>query len=45
MELSDCIRDYIKACNNDNVGMKSAYLCYFMIIPYILTFLLLFMNT
>ena len=26
MDLSNCNVDYIKTCNNDNVGMKSAYL-------------------
>ena len=26
MDLSNCNIDYIKTCNNDNIGMKSAYL-------------------
>ena len=26
MDLSSCYIDYIKTCNNDNIGMKSAYL-------------------
>ena len=25
--MSNCNIDYIKTCNNDNIGMKSAYLC------------------
>ena len=27
MDLSNCIIDDIKICINDNIGMKSAYLC------------------
>ena len=30
MDLSNCIIDYIKTYNNDNIGMKSAYL-YFLL--------------
>ena len=26
MDLSNCTIDYIKTCNNDNIGMKLAYL-------------------
>ena len=26
MDLSNCTIDYIKTCNNDNIGIKSAYL-------------------
>ena len=26
MDLSDCNIEYIKTCNNDNIGLKSAYL-------------------
>ena len=26
--MSNCNIDYIKTCNNDNIGMKSAYLYY-----------------
>ena len=26
MDLSNCNIDYIKTCNNDNIGMKSAYI-------------------
>ena len=26
MDLSNCTIDYINTCNNDNIGMKSAYL-------------------
>ena len=26
MDLSNCKFDYIKTCNNDNIGMESAYL-------------------
>ena len=41
MDLSNCSIDYIKACNNDNIVMKSAYLMTFL---YILAFLLMFLN-
>ena len=32
MDLSNCSIDYIKTCNNANIGMKSAYL-YFNDLP------------
>ena len=44
MDLSNCNIDYIKTCNNDNIGMKSAYVYFVMIFPYFLAFLLIFMN-
>ena len=31
MDLSNCTIDYIKTYNNDNIGMKSAYLYFLMI--------------
>ena len=46
MDLSNCTIDDIKTCNNDNIGIKSAYLYLLsMIFPYFLAFLLIFMNT
>ena len=33
MDLSNCITDDIKTCNNDIMGMKSAYLCFFNVFP------------
>ena len=33
MDLSNCTIDYIKTCNNENIGMKSAYLYFLMIFP------------
>ena len=41
MYRSNCKIDYIKTCNNDNIEMKSAYLYFLMIFPYVLAF---FMN-
>ena len=43
MDLSNCIIDYIQTCNNDNTGMRSAYL-YFYEFPLFLASLLFFMN-
>ena len=43
MDLSNCSIDYFKTCNNDNIGMKSAYL-YCNDFPYFLVFLLIFMS-
>ena len=34
MDLSNCNIDYIKTRNNENIGMNSAYLYFFMIFPY-----------
>ena len=42
--MSNCNIDYIKTCNNDNIGMKSALFIFVMIFPYFLAFLLIFMN-
>ena len=44
MDLSNGIRDDITTCNNDNVAMKSAYLCFYDI-PLFLTSFLTFINT
>ena len=44
MDLSNCNIDYIKTCNNDTIGMISAYLI-FNGFPLFLAFLLIFMNT
>ena len=33
MHLSNCNIDYIKTSNNDNIGMKSAYLFFFNDFP------------
>ena len=42
--MSNCNIDNIKTCNNDNIGMKSAYL-YFYDFPLFFSVLLIFMNT
>ena len=44
MDLSSCNIDNIKTCNNDNIGMKSAYYI-FNDFPLFLAFLLIFMNS
>ena len=44
MDLSNCNIDYVKTCNNYNIVMKSAYLYILIIFPYLLAFLLIFMN-
>ena len=44
MDLSNYNIDYIKAYNNDNIGMKPAYL-FLNDFPLFLAFLLIFMNT
>ena len=43
MDLSNCNIAHIKTCNNDNIGIKSAYL-YFNDFPLFLAFLLIFIN-
>ena len=35
--LANCNIDVIKTCNNDNIGMKSAYY-FLMVFPYFLAF-------
>ena len=44
MDMSNCNIDYIKTCNNYNIGMKSAYYI-FNGFPLFLAFLLIFMYT
>ena len=46
MNLPNCTIGYIKACNNDNIGMKSVYLYfYWFSFIFLAFFLLIFMNT
>ena len=44
LDLSKSNIDYIKTCNNGNIGMKSAYLYLYWFSLIFLAFVLIFMN-